>query len=239
MAVKTSKKRFLIFGSGRTGSTLFVQMLRSHPDIYCEGGIFSPNHNSWNIARHRILLPVIKRFPDLFIWWKAMNAPSPVYGFKLQTIHVHHPRPLVSRLYNDGWRIFHVQRRSEFDQAVSALFAEYSGRYHRKASDAVSEPPKFEINADCFLERLQFQRKLQRIEDETLMGMENMKILYEDDLMDGSSWDRLADRVFRFLGIRPVSIQVRIVPTWDTPYSSMIKNYGELISVAENGNFTP
>ena len=66
------KKKFIIFGWGRSGSILLVSLLDSHNKIHCDGEIL---HN-----------PVLS--PHLQIKLCASRCHKPIYGFKLLTYQI-------------------------------------------------------------------------------------------------------------------------------------------------------
>ena len=41
MTAKAGQIRFVLFGQGRTGSKLLVELLHSHPDIHCDGEVLN------------------------------------------------------------------------------------------------------------------------------------------------------------------------------------------------------
>ena len=56
--------RFVIVNNGRTGSTLLVNLLHSHPDIQCAEEIF--NESRWQDAR-RPLGWLVRAFPTPYL----------------------------------------------------------------------------------------------------------------------------------------------------------------------------
>lgn len=80
---------FVVFGMGRSGSTLLASLLNAHPSIHCDGEILSPVY--WHRRRRPLRLPML-RYPLFYIRYRQLVAQyrhgASVYGFKLFLVMV-------------------------------------------------------------------------------------------------------------------------------------------------------
>ena len=132
------KTRFIIFGQARSGSTLLVDLLNSHPDIHCDSEIF--NKTFWRGWERRYLLPVVRRWPAPYLNFKAARCRLPAYGFKLILKHIKDPRHVLPQMSASGWRILSLQRRDVFTQAISNAAVNKTHHYRRFEGQEVNEP---------------------------------------------------------------------------------------------------
>jgi LPS sulfotransferase NodH len=135
--------RFLIVGAGRTGSTMLVRALDSHPAVRCMGEVFNPGVD---------FIPYgVSGYDDFSAGDRALRArdgeaflrervfaPAPgvrAAGFKL-LYSQHRAFPgLLERLSGDrALRVIHVRRRNLLRLACSARIAEATGVFVEAAS---------------------------------------------------------------------------------------------------------
>lgn len=96
------EKKFVIFGRGRSGSTLLVELLDSHPQIHCDN----------EILHDRVL------FPRLYIDSCASRYQSQVYGFKFLSYQIKdvqrisQPKKFLLQLYQSGYKIIYLRREN-------------------------------------------------------------------------------------------------------------------------------
>ena len=111
-------RSFIIFGQGRSGSKLLVHLLKSHPQVQCDGEILGKRIGEgqklpyWLVRRYR--------FPT------SSGKPKGVlmmYGFKLFVHHITEASRTIHAVLARDWQIVHIQRRNLFDQAVSRAVA--------------------------------------------------------------------------------------------------------------------
>ncbi|MFZ4664581.1 MAG: sulfotransferase, partial [Caldilineaceae bacterium] len=123
-------KNFVIFGMGRTGSSLLASLLNSHPQICCEGELFHTRRRPFlNHFWRRYPLPYLAYRQRYTKWVQRKDA----YGFKLHTklngeqiIHTDH---FLTTVAQQGWKVIHLQRARLFDQIISGFLANQTGHY--------------------------------------------------------------------------------------------------------------
>ena len=182
---KKNGKKFIIFGVPRSGSTLLVSLIDVHPEIHCEGELWS----------HRLL------FPEHFVDCRVRLNKKDIFGFKLLVTHferqnVEDPNLTISKFYENGFQIISLVRRNLYRAALSTLYAEYSGKTHLRQTDKKSFVRKMLVDPETLLQKLDRFDYLSKRHTQSLEGIPHLDISYEDDLMDESCHQNTIDRIF-------------------------------------------
>ena len=116
------KVRVLIFGQGRSGSTLLE-------DLICSTGYFRKNGELLNTNKGEILHPV------QFIRGLSKRKASEniIFHVKISQLTKDRKRPIdpaefLNTLYNDGWKIIYLRRKNKVMHALSNVVAKASRR---------------------------------------------------------------------------------------------------------------
>lgn len=120
-------RNFVIFGQPRTGSTLLVKLMQSHPLVQCDGEVL--NRNRWQQGWHPYLYYLARVFPEPYVLRKPAHCAKTVYGFKLLYPQIVAPRRLLYILNRLGWQMIHIQRRELFNLALSQKVTQLTRHY--------------------------------------------------------------------------------------------------------------
>ena len=232
MIFKKKKARFVIFGLGRSGSTLLKQLLDSHPEITCEGELLNPEDNYIN---NPILLKVVYKFPSQFFALRSLLSKKPVYGFTLLFYQYSPPAKLIEKLIKKNWKFIRIYRENSLDQSLSHLVAEKTKMWHR-FDNHETEIPKLTVSPEELKDRLKIVKKNKQTETKLFENFAHFKVVYEDDLKNESDWTETTRRIFEYLGVNPAPVSASIQKTYSRPYSEIIENYDELIKYVHNQN---
>ena len=229
LPTKASSKKFLIFGQGRTGSTLLVNILNSHPDIYCEGEIFN---NAQNLGKGNIL------FPNLLLKGKTKLFRNYAYGFKVkiyqltQQKKIASPRAFLKELANQNWKIIYLKRDNIFEHAMSNIRAEDTGVYHQFNKQSKSRKIKVDLNT---LQRIMNERTtFLDQEKEILLDIKYCQVIYEKDLLNDEKKQETANRIFDFLDLPHHNITFNLNKINKDKWSVIISNYEEVKTFLES-----
>lgn len=229
-------KRFVVFSMGRTGSTLLASLLNSHPQILCDGEVFTPVR--WTPGL-RFLARFWQRHPFPYLAYRQARMmvlhQKTIYGFKL------HTKPQGAQLADvggflrsavrTGWKVIHLQRRSLFDQVISSMVANQTGRYFGDESRDEA-PVSLSISATRFDRVLQKSYRASEFNRTVLAGLPCVALTYEDDLADPASWEATVTRICNDLEIQPAPItRSGVEKPWRRPYCEIVTNYAELLSL--------
>lgn len=219
--------RFLIFSQSRSGSTLLVDLLNSHPKVHCDKEIY--------------LQPV--PFPSLYRKALERRSNKPVYGFKT---HIHQlyyklgvtdPALFLAELHRDGYRFLFLRRENLVRQVMSDQLRQAGGQTHYRKGEKDVELARLVVDPAEILEKLQ-QRHDFWIEAETLLAdLPHHTVYYERDLSDPADHQRTMDAVFGFLGLEPVSVETELVRINTRPLRDSIENYDELAAALRDTPF--
>ena len=164
--------RFVIFGRGRSGSTLLVSMLDSHGQICCDGEVM------W----FRTLAP------GDYLRRCLRNGKSPVSGCKLLSYQMRgiHGMPPSTRflrdLTDDGVTMIYLRRKNLIRHAVSNIYARKRRIYH-SSQDQSGVHRKVHISLQEIESWIAGSEALGRYEAEVLNGVPHMALTYEADFM--------------------------------------------------------
>lgn len=184
------QEKFVLFGRGRSGSTLLTDLLNQSDEIDCDKEIFN----------RKVM------FPRLFLKLRNRAFPSRVYGFKLlsyqlKDILIHEDgREFLRYLSEDkGYKIVFLTRSNLVRQTLSKHYARYRQTWHQ--SESLGKPEKMVVDIPAFMSELRHGKALEEYEEYCLAGIPHFKVNYEEDLLQEGDRIRLYDRLTNYLGI--------------------------------------
>ena len=238
--VNSNMKNFVIFGMGRTGSSLLVSLLNSHPQICCEGELFrSLNRPLLSHFWRRYPLPYLA-YRQLYIKWVEHKV---AYGFKLHTklhgdqlIYTDH---FLTTVAQQGWKIIHLQRARLFDQIISGFLANQTGRYFGD-QQRQEAPVQLTFPVTDFVKRIEQGNAIRRQQQTLLATIPHLPVIYEQALADQTNWVKTVARICDYLAIPATSAVTSYVQKpWQYTYAELIVNYAELQSVYQQYGSLP
>lgn len=199
------KKNVLIFGQGRSGTTLFEQLMVST-------GHFTGHHEVLNTVTREVI------WPTAFVRGLGRMTPGENVILHIKPEHLGQARrkrgPVDARAFlqdmvADGWSIVHIQRRDVLRQMMSKYVAKARGAYHK--IDDAEEDIRLDVPQAAFLAEFERRQGLLAQEDDILGGLARLGLSYEDNLEDPHDHQRTVDSVLDALGLpsRPVSTELR------------------------------
>ncbi|PWD97762.1 sulfotransferase family protein [Marinilabilia rubra] len=221
-------QKFLIFGQGRSGSTLLVSLLNSHPNIKCEGEILN---NATNFRKGNIL------FPKLFLRGKlAMYGNKFSYGYKVKVYQleeqkkIHNISQFLNKQQNNGWKIIFLQRKNVFDHAMSNIMAETTKRYHSYNNLNDYQAPKIKVNINDLDEKIHFRHHYHKLENEILANLKGdyITVTYEDDLLIPEKHQKTASKIFNYLNLEDADVATHLKKINSKKWDELIENYQEV-----------
>lgn len=217
--------KFVIYGQPRTGSTLLVDLLNSHPYIQCDGEVL-------NLATKYIKYPLFQRilhkYPFPYFNHRRRKSKAPVYGFKILHQHIKYPHYVIKRLHKEGWKIIYTRRQNIVHQAISLIVSRKTGYWHHR-EDRASPPDTISIDREVLLSEIEKRIKRCDLEQTIMNDIEHLKIVYETDLSEQDYWDATARKLLDYLAIEFHPLRSSKEKTYTRPYKEMIQNYAELM----------
>jgi LPS sulfotransferase NodH len=201
--------RFVIFGMGRSGSSLLVSLLNFHPQIKCEGELFRLRR--WP----KILQPVARiwqRLPLPYLVYRQARSllltRKTVYGFKLLgRAQIADTPGFIRFAAQSGWKIIHLERKSLFDQVISGQVGNQTKRFfgHNQGSEPVINVT---IPVDSFKTAMLRAINISRDDRQLLADIPHLALTYEDDLVYDTYWAATMTRICQFLDVAtPASVK--------------------------------
>lgn len=223
--------RVVIFGQGRTGSTLLESLL-------CSTGYFRRNGELFNVKLRGEV-----RFPTRYIRglsnWKSPHNfifHVKVYQLTEDRKNPSNPTEFMETLYQEGWRVIYLRRKNKLRHTLSNIIAEHRRSYH--LFDQTKKEKEFKILIDCenFQDRVEWQIKQDKAEKEVLENLEYCEVVYEDDLENANNHQETVNRILTYLSLehRKASTDHKKINTWSLV--ELISNYNEFVEcVYKNG----
>ncbi len=227
------KTNFIVFGQGRSGSNLLVDLLNSHPAIHCDMELLNKNQLA---RKNKIFRSFVYNFPYHYIKRKMKRSSSKLYGFKLMYHQLENHEKIRPKLFNENWKIIHIQRKDIFAQTLSTLIAKKTGKYIRKHQDVVDNIV-LRIEPQSVAEDISLRLRAMKYELEVLIGLNYFDVVYENDLADSNSWNESMEGVFKYLGVPPIKVSATTLKTDNRTNEERISNYSEILEYLNNHGF--
>ncbi|MCW5983234.1 MAG: hypothetical protein KIT09_34405 [Bryobacteraceae bacterium] len=207
--------RFVIVAGLRTGSTLLVDLLDSHPEVRCEGELFAAS-----------ACPS----PGDYLRERLRTVAARAYGFHCKLGQVDSPMSwtFLKELHAAGWRIVHVRRRNLLRQAASAMIAQQRGVWHDR-SGANAAAWQVHLDSKRFLQALGHAELADIAYRAVMDRLPHLLVRYEDDLLRPEFHQATADRIFHFLGLPAAPVTARYCRSVSRPLADCIANFDEVV----------
>lgn len=219
--IKCKKKnKFFIYSQARTGSTLLVYLLNSHPLIHCDREIFT----------FRTL------FTESFIKARRMLYSGRIYGCKIiesqlqRQVTQNGMAQFMRKMHAQEWKIIYLSRKNVLRHALSKLLVTHRGKEkrHQFAKNAPFHLEKIDIDINKLHSVMSGIQETNARDEEVLNGIPHLKIAYEDDLLRSDLHQKTSDRIFEYLGLNSSPVKTDLVRITSDNLSDFVANYEEL-----------
>lgn len=242
--------KFVIFTTPRTGSTLLIKSLDTHPEIMCAGEIFffrgAAFHNEHRYPFIRVpligaKLNYVVNYP--FIWLKlpgflhrffnGNKKGEKARGFKLMHYQTYYTPGILSYLKREKVKVIVLIRKNILRNTLSDLRARSTGVYHNTGDTAARSIPRFRVNLD------ELARKMKEIEKfnhqlEKDSATLNRRIIYYEDF---EQWDATISGVLGFLGVSDMPLKAAAKKLNPEKLEDMIENHEEVRTWLRNNGY--
>jgi LPS sulfotransferase NodH len=219
--VPSGQVRLLIFGQGRTGSTLLESLLAST-------GHFQRGGELLNVSKGEIL------FPNAYIRGVSKQRCDGNFLFHLKIYHLTRdrrrpvdPTRFLTALDDDGWRVLYLRRRNTVRHQLSNAVRENRGGPHK--FDDELERHRIFVDCESFVDKVFERLRFEQAERVALENIDFCEVVYEDDLEHSRMHQGTVDRILDFVSLerRPVTTKHRKVNTQEL--NDLIINYDEFV----------
>jgi len=223
---KNPKSGFVIITQSRSGSSLLIDLLNSHPKITAYNNIFNTN-----FARN------IKK-PFIFAQGIFTLANTQICGFKVRLKDMKEqgiePSQFINEFHKNNWKFIHLQRKNLVRKTISNLMLEKTGR---EVILKTTQPKKININTKKFFKFIKEQELALEKESELLKNIKHHKISYEESLLNNKQHQKTLNELFCFLNVQPHSVKTKIKKQGKANLKEYILNYAELESILRNTKY--
>ena len=216
-ASKVPNNKFVVYFRPRTGSTVFCNLLNSHPKIRCAGEIFRGNTK--------------RLFPSFYLKGQSIRPQKPVYGFKVNVAQVrkqgYEPHTFLLDLYQHDWKIIYLKRENSLRQAISFLIAKARNEWVGTKKNTLQG--KIHIDCDELLAKIaRLEIALQK-DDEIVAPVPHLTLAYENHFINPSQHQATLNKVFEYLSLDSVPIHTEMRKTSSSDnLADIIENYEEV-----------
>ena len=210
--------KFVIISFQRTGSTLLVSLLDSHPLIHCAGELLLNKMNS----------------PFKYIERKSMLSNSTAFGFKLLIPHFYYqdipdPQNFLSELHGRGYRIIKLVRRNLLLSAVSLQYALISGLFHHNIHAGELRKEKIRVNPQDLIERIEWIESTSQLLEKITANLPHIDVVYEDHLLLSEHHQSTVNMLVDYLGLPHAIVHSDLVKTMPDDIAQYLTNADEVV----------
>lgn len=220
---RNRKVKVLIFGQGRSGSTLLE-------DLIASSGLFR--------ARGEIIRPFrsILKYPIRFIKGFSRHKFDENFIFHTKIYHLSyfgkeliHPQDYLESLYHDGWKIIFLFRKNTLRQCISNQIAMQSKRWFYNSDSNVNN--KYYLDLENLEKQMDMRLCFLEKEQEYLKHIPHVTVNYENDLLYSKNHQMTIDRIFSFLSLPKTKISTQFKKGGKNDLKDQISNYTELVQL--------
>lgn len=218
-------RRFVIFALGRSGTSLLVTLLDTHPAIRCEN----------ELLRFNRVAPLAFLDNRTRIWGDALHGFHLKFWHLTDTQRVRDPAGFLKALEDRGALFLHLKRENVAAAAISSIHAKRIRMYHhtetktRRLKTMHLDPAELTAAIDWRLRGLERERMM-------LDGIARHDLSYERDLLDAETRDARLRPTFDYLGVEPHPLSTHLRKSINRPFSEFLENYDELVEVLARRN---
>ena len=240
MAAK--KQKFIIIGSGRSGSTMLKNLLRSHPHITCFGELLNYKKILWDyenfndVYNTEEIHNIRNSNPTEFIkmvYSLIDDVELFAIGFKSLYAHFDYSRNfksiLLYLLEQPDIKFLHNKRRNLFKTFCSyknAAERTKQGKFmNAYDKDDVEHSIQIYINYDACLNFFEKTKKMEAKYDQIFKDKSMIDVFYED-LAKKTGFEM--KKVLNFIGVDYAPLSLSTYKVRRQPISEVVVNYQEL-----------
>jgi LPS sulfotransferase NodH len=218
--------KFMIFCYQRTGSTLLVNLLDSHPLVHCEGELLLNRLAS----------------PRRYIACRAATSPGQAFGFKLQPHHftyqgIRDPQEFVAWLDSSGYRIIKLTRRNYFRAALSLYYAITTGKFHQVGVPDGQGQEKLTVDPQELLAKIAWIEHSSQLLDSYTGAFPYLELVYEEHLMAEGQHQATVDLICDWLGLAHAPVGSKYVKMMPQDISQFVRNAAEIEEFIRNTKY--
>jgi hypothetical protein len=220
------EKRFLIFGRGRSGSTLLTSLLNGHSQITCLG----------EILRYRSLDPVRQLRHELAATG-TRAAGCKLLSYQMRNIHgMPANSDMLAQLVESGVQIIYLKRDNLVRHAVSNLYARKRRAYHSSDRRA-AEKTRVVIEPEEIFAWMEGSAALGDYEAQVLSQVPHVALSYEQNLSETRAQELTYRNLLDSLGLNFEVPQTSLRKVTPSRFEDTIENHASLLSAISGSRY--
>jgi len=223
------RKKFVIFGQGRTGSTLLVDLIHSDENVHCDREIF----NIFHFTGEKI------KDPQRYIKGRSKRFFNKVYGFKVKIYQLRYDHQIGSvgnflkALIKQGYQVVYLSRENVLQHAYSNVKRSLTGVTHVRGEKRSKE--KISLPTSELLNEISLRLRFKAEELEALKEIPYLHLSYEKDLLHSEVHLLTVNKVRNYLNLQPIAeVKSKYQKITDKPLVDEITNYDEVINALKD-----
>lgn len=244
---KEPETKFFIYGSARTGTTICLSLLSTHPNLVAEHEIFNQYHAKSKKDFDNIYEGIgLSHTPPLYFKnlsienvakTKCQQVQRNHYCFKLLSgqMSMEREKAFVTNRIKNGWKILLVCREDLLAVAVSYSIA--YANLHKSSSwfGAKSESTQIDLERLMYyLKRFEAEQNQQK---EILKDLPHLSLVYEDDFLDSENHQAVCNEIFNYLGMPDCQVSSSLKKQGSKELSNRVENWDELVQSLRGTRF--
>ncbi len=250
--MSNSIQKFVIITLPRSGSTVLVKSLDTHPQIFCAGELFYfpgniyhtecqfpfwrlrflPNKINYLINIPRVLVR-LNKFMDDFYLPKSKTGVKAI-GFKMMYQHILYMPGIMHYLEKNRVKVILLTRKDILRNVLSDMKARESGIYHNESGNQQPMSKKFHVNLQALNEKIKETQMWANKLEVVAKNLETLNI----DYADLENWDSIMEKIQTFLGVEYRQLTQASRRLNPTALHDMVENFEELKNWAEQSGYS-
>lgn len=239
--------KFIVFTTPRTGSTLLVKSLDTHPEIFCAGEIFLLGGTQFHgeCSFHFWKLPVPKKmiymlnFPNMWMnltsflnrFFTASNGKT-AKGFKLMHFQTAYLPGITAYIKKNDVKVILLLRENLLKNTLSDLRARQTGVYHNSGK-STEKLPKFHVDIEMLGKKMAAIHDINKQLEQTTASMNRLKVAYEEF----DNWDATMSTILNFIDVKNIPISPVSKKLNPDKLEDMVANYDEMKNWLQQHNY--
>lgn len=222
-------KSFIVVCRGRSGTTCFLDLLSSHPQV------LSDPHNFFDY----------ENLPLNFERVKFVNSQKNVFGFKFRSPknesrsleNIASIQAKYRRLAEQGVIIFYLKRHNLLKRSVSEVVANTKRqKFNYRHRDEIPDN-QFNLSPEEVIAALTMCEEEARFDEQVMGGVPHIPISYESDLEHQHSHQATLDRCCEALGLDRAVAQTQFIKIAPPNFEEYITNWSQVSSSIANSQY--
>ncbi|NNV57449.1 sulfotransferase family protein [Limnovirga soli] len=233
--------KFIIFTTPRTGSTLLIKSLDTHPEILCAGEVFffkgdiyhtEYKYKFWRLPVIGNKLNYVINYPKIYLtlsgflnkFFASRNDGITARGFKLMHFQTYYTPGIFSYLKKNDVKVIVLIRKNSLRNTLSDLRARSTKVYHNESGVKTDAIPKFKIDLNELGNKMQQIEGFNKQLENASAGL-NRKIVYYEDF---ENWDNTIADLQDYLNVTQMKIEPVSKKLNPGKLEDMVENYKEM-----------